>query len=54
VTDGGTFTILASAIGSQGYIALGLTMGTTYTFKVAARNSYGISDYSDEIDILAA
>jgi len=29
-------------------------MGTSYTFKVAARNAYGIGLYSSEITILAA
>jgi hypothetical protein len=31
-----------------------LTTGTTYKFKVEARNEYGYSDYSDTITILVA
>jgi hypothetical protein len=29
-------------------------MGTTYTFKVSARNAYGMSLYSTELEVLAA
>ena len=31
-----------------------MTTGTTYKFKVQARNEYGISDDSDEIFVLVA
>jgi hypothetical protein len=31
-----------------------LTPGTTYTFKVKARNNAGFSDFSDPVSILAA
>jgi hypothetical protein len=39
---------------STSYIVTGLTAGTTYKFKVQARNQYGYSDYSVEVVILAA
>lgn len=31
-----------------------VTTGTTYSFKVSARNSVGYSDYSESVSILAA
>lgn len=36
------------------YTATSLTAGTTYKFKVQARNAFGLSEYSQEILILAA
>ena len=39
---------------TQTYTAVGLTMGSTYTFKVQARNSYGLSPFSSEVSVLAA
>jgi len=39
---------------SREYTAVGLTMGTAYRFKVAARNVVGYSELSDEVSILAA
>lgn len=50
----GSYSVLASAITSQTYIVVGLTMGSSYTFKVLARNPYGSSLYSAEIVVLAA
>lgn len=52
--EGGTYSILASGITTQSYTATDLTAGTNYKFKVASRNSYGYSDYSTEVLILAA
>lgn len=54
VTDGGSYSVIASAVTSQFYIAVGLTQGISYTFKVLARNAYGNSLYSSETAILAA
>jgi hypothetical protein len=48
------FTVLTSAVKQQSYTAMGLVMGQTYTFQIAARNSYGLSAYSDPVSILAA
>lgn len=36
------------------YLAQWLSSGTTYQFKVQARNEYGLSDDSDILSILAA
>ena len=44
----------ASGITSTGYIATGLTPGVTYSFKVAAKNGYGVGDYSEPVAVLAA
>ena len=41
-------------IQSTTYTVTGLNAGTTYKFKVQARNIYGLSDYSVEVLILAA
>lgn len=35
-------------------MAIGLTFGTTYEFKVEARNSYSYSSYSETITLLCA
>ena len=45
---------MASFITTQAYTAVGLSMGTSYTFKVLARNAYGQSVYSTELIVLAA
>ena len=52
--DSGSYSILESAIVTQTYTAVGLTMGSTYTFKVQARNAYGLSPFSSEVSVLAA
>lgn len=51
--DAEPYTVLASAITSQSYTAVGLAQSTQYTFKVLSRNSYGPGAYSSEILILA-
>jgi hypothetical protein len=48
------FTNIVSGILDNSYTVLGLDPGTTYNFKVQARNVYGLSDYSAEVLILAA
>jgi hypothetical protein len=45
---------LATGLISREYTATGLYSGTTYGFKVKARNSVGYGELSDEILILAA
>jgi hypothetical protein len=35
-------------------VVTGLSVGTLYTFKVQARNAFGLSDFSAEVAILAA
>jgi hypothetical protein len=39
----GVFETIASSVATTSYTATGLTAGKTYTFKVEARNSYGLS-----------
>lgn len=50
------YTTLATGVTSTSYIATGLTAGTTYSFKVYARNAVGYSLGSDPVSpsILAA
>jgi hypothetical protein len=45
---------MESGIVGTSYLSLPVTPGTTYKFKVQARNSVGLSKYSAEISILAA
>jgi hypothetical protein len=45
---------LISGLTTESYTAQGLTRGSTYKFKVQARNEYGYSDYSEMATILAA
>lgn len=46
--------LLASGLATKSYTATGLTEGTSYVFKVAARNSVGLSALSNQVKILAA
>jgi len=52
--QGGTFTYLTSSVTGTEYTATGLSFGTTYQFKVEARNSYGYSTFSSTISLLCA
>lgn len=45
---------LATGVYTRNFLATDLTAGTTYKFKVQARNSFGYSDLSVEVSILAA
>jgi hypothetical protein len=45
---------LVSGLSSLEYTATSLTQGATYQFKVEARNSYGLSFFSNIISVLAA
>jgi hypothetical protein len=45
---------LASGLADPNYLAIGLTFGVTYEFKVESRNSYSFSPYSDTITLLCA
>jgi hypothetical protein len=51
--QGGSFSVLASTA-DLNYLATALTSGTTYKFKVEAKNEYGYSEYSETITLLAA
>lgn len=48
-----TFEVRQSGL-QLSYTALSLVQGTTYKFKVKARNLYGFSEFSDAVSILAA
>ncbi len=49
------FTLLESGVTVASYTTkITLISGVTYSFKVTARNSVGISEYSDTLAILAA
>jgi hypothetical protein len=39
---------------STSYIAIDLTAGITYQFKIESRNSYGYSTFSESITLLCA
>ena len=54
LASGNIFTIIASGVTSLNYIATSLTEGSTYQFKVEARNVYGLSAFSNTVSILAA
>ncbi len=49
-----TWTPFAFGIAQTSFTATGLTAGTTYKFKVQARNIVGYSDISAEISVIAA
>jgi hypothetical protein len=51
--QGGSFSVLASTANTH-YDVISLTSGTTYEFKVEARNEYGYSVFSSTLTLLAA
>ena len=51
---GQAFSVLVDGLASTAYTATGLTSGTTYEFKVEARNQYDFSAYSATLELLAA
>ena len=50
----GVWTVLEEEVYATSYIFTPLTQGTTYSFKVDARNSVGYSPESNTVSILAA
>lgn len=50
----GNYIIFQSGVLPTSYITTALTMGTSYKFKVKARNAFGFSDFSNEVTILQA
>ena len=53
-SNSGSFTEIASGVTSTSYTKTGLNEGTSYQFKVKARNSFGYSSYSSAFTIIAA
>jgi hypothetical protein len=51
--QGGSFSFLISTANTN-YLVTSLTSGTTYEFKVEAKNEYGYSQFSSTISLLAA
>ena len=51
--DGGPYQVLASVSTTQ-FTAFSLMPGSYYSFKVQSKNSYGFSDYSEQITMLCA
>jgi cellulose 1,4-beta-cellobiosidase len=52
--SGGTFSVLADGVTGTSYTVSTLQPGTTYDFKVEARNAYDFSTYSNTVSILVA
>lgn len=50
----GEEAILIDKVLTQSYTVTGLVSSVTYKFKVQSRNSFGFSDFSDEVTILSA
>jgi hypothetical protein len=50
----GDYTVLRYGINSNSFVATGLNTGTTYKFKVQARNAQGYSDFSIDQEIQTA
>jgi hypothetical protein len=50
---GGTYTDLATGVISSSYVVYGLTSGIVYEFRVYARNQFGYSLPSSELQLLA-
>ena len=46
--------MLEESISSTIYLVVGLTAGTTYEFKIEARNDFGYSSYSNVLSMLCA
>jgi hypothetical protein len=51
--QGQAFSVISSTT-SLIFVATGLTSGTTYEFKIEAKNEYGYSEYSETMSLLAA
>jgi hypothetical protein len=50
----GVWVDLQSNVLGTNYTASGLNTGSTYSFKVQSRNSYGLSSYSNLVTIMVA
>ena len=54
LASGNNFVVIASGVTSLNYNSTSLTEGSTYQFKVEAKNVYGLSAFSNTVSILAA
>lgn len=52
--ESGVYAYIVENLAATQYVATGLQYGTTYSFKVESRNSYGYSTYSSVFSILCA
>lgn len=52
--QGQVFSVLADGLTNPNYLAIGLTAGVTYEFKVESRNRYSYSGYSSTLTLLCA
>lgn len=50
----GNYSEVATGVSSTSHTETGLTEGTSYKFRLRARNSVGFSSYSSVITIVAA
>ena len=50
----GDYSVFATGVPTQKFVATGLTFGTIYKFTIQSRNSHGLSPVSDELILLAA
>ena len=50
-SNSGSYQVLASGVTSTSYTATSLNSGTTYSFKIEARNSYGFSALSNTLSL---
>ena len=50
----GSYQPVVSGLASTAYTVSGLSLGTSYTFRVQARNAFGLSDFTYSVAILAA
>jgi hypothetical protein len=50
----GSYNLEVPGITEKSFTVEGLTTGTYYKFKVQSRNAYGLSDFSNEVIVLAA
>ena len=50
----GVYMPVISNLAAKSYLVTGLSVGSTYSFKIQARTAFGYGPYSDVVIILAA
>ena len=50
----GSYSLVASGITATSYVQTGVSAGTSYNFRIKARNAVGFSSYSSVFTIVAA